>query len=149
MVLKKLFSAILSVALALTFPGLATAQEATAEPSFALELNGLEDTGDGRCGLLYVVTNKSDIPLDRAAFEMAIFDGSGAVTGLLTFNFGELIANKVLVKKFYLPETSCGSISRIIVNTLVSCTRADTGEEAEFCMTSLTASSRTDIDFSI
>lgn len=128
---------------------MAAAQEGDDQSVFQLELNAAAETTTGNCRLTYVASNGSDIALSRTAYEVAIFDTSGVVTRLLVLEFGELIEGKTKILQFDLADTPCGSVSRIVVNDVAACTRSDTGEEADICLSGLAASSRTAIQFGI
>lgn len=117
--------------------------------SFDLQLNAAADTTAGSCRLTYVATNQSDLAFDRTAYEVGIFDADGAVTRLLVLEFGALIAGKTKILQFDLADSSCASISRIVVNDVAACSLARGGGESGFCLGSLVASSRTAIQFGI
>jgi len=127
----------------------AFAQEAANEPAFSLELNSASDTTAGSCRLTYVASNQSDIALDRTAYEVAVFDGDGTVTRLLVLEFGQLIEGKTKILQFDLADTPCASISRILINDVAACVQTSDGETIDFCMSGLSASSRTPIQFGI
>jgi hypothetical protein len=126
--------------------GPATAQD---QPTFQLELNAAADTTAGSCRLTYVATNRSDVALDRTAYEVAVFDAAGTVTRLLVLEFGALVAGKTKILQFDLAETPCASISRIVVNDVAACTATEGGAASDVCMSGLVASSRTAIQFGI
>ena len=132
--------------IAAPLPSAAVAQDAT--PHFSLELNAAAQTEDGSCRLTYVASNQSDTAIDRAAYEMAVFDAEGVVTRLLVLEFGALIGGKTKVLQFTLAQTACASISRIVLNTLTACTASD-GAASDVCMAGLVASSRTAIQFGL
>ena len=119
------------------------------EAGFALELNSAADTSAGSCRLTYVASNDSDTALDRTAYEVAIFDAEGVVTRLLVLEFGALIEGKTKILQFDLAETECASISRIVINDVAGCVQASDGADSDLCLTGLTASSRTDIEFGL
>lgn len=135
----------LSVAAIVFLPFAGSAQDTA---TFDLQLNGAADTDAGSCRLTYVATNQSELGLDKTAFEVGIFDAEGAVTRLLVLEFGALVAGKTKILQFDLGDTSCESISRIVVNNVAACTLAD-GETSDFCLNALSASSRTAIQFGI
>lgn len=154
--LKSFFRGLACLALLLPLPVLA--QEAATDaaaaveeegPSFELELNSAADTSAGSCRLTYVAANNSDIALDRTAYEVAIFDSEGVVTRLLVLEFGALIEGKTKILQFDLAGTQCSSISRIVINDVAGCVQASDGEDLDFCLEDLTASSRTDIEFGL
>ncbi len=127
-------------------PHIATAQDQSDQ--FLLDLNVANETEAGDCRLTYVASNQSQTALERAAYQVAVFDGEGIVNRLLVLEFGALIAGKTKVLQFDLAGSACGSISRIVVNNVVACTDA-TGQEQAMCMSGLTASSRTPIQFGL
>lgn len=141
-----LFNRIIATTLAATI-AFATPSIAQETPVFSLELNGATETEAGSCRLTYVAANRTGNALDRTAYEVAVFDSQGAVTRLLVLEFGDLIEGKTKILQFDLAGTPCGAISRIVVNDAAACVVA--GAEAPICMQSLTASSRTAIQFGI
>lgn len=137
-------------ALAVLAPATLPAQEATgAASTFNLELNAAADTSAGSCRLTYVASNQSEIALERTAYEVAVFDSDGVVNRLLVLEFGELVEGKTKILQFDLAETPCASISRIVVNDVAACTQSADGATSDFCMSGLSASSRTAIQFGI
>ncbi|KHA53926.1 hypothetical protein [Sulfitobacter geojensis] len=142
MLFKRLFLTTLATTIAL-----ATSSFAQETPVFSLELNGATETEAGSCRLTYVAANRTGNALDRTAYEVAVFDSQGAVTRLLVLEFGDLVEGKTKILQFDLAGTPCGAISRIVVNDAAACVVA--GAESPICMQSLTASSRTAIQFGI
>lgn len=108
--------------------------------SIELELNTALDVPEG-CRLTYVATNGSSVALDKASYEIAAFDDKGAVASILVLEFGSLPLGKTRVVQFDLPEMTCGTISRLLVNNQRDCTGAD-GSAQDICIKSLAASSR-------
>ncbi|MBS9720777.1 hypothetical protein JYU29_08770 [Tianweitania sp. BSSL-BM11] len=90
-------------------------------PSFSLELNGLEKSDNG-CRLTFVVNNGFANTLNRAAFEIAMFNSQGAVDRLTVLEFKELPASKTKVTRFNLAGADCAQIGRILVNEVTDCT---------------------------
>lgn len=133
-----------AAALLIGSSGAAFAQSAE---SFDLELNAAADTSGGDCRLTYVALNNSENILERAAFEVVVFNSDGVVTRLSVLDFGELSANDTKVVRFVLNGTACADLSRIIVNDVTACTIAGTSDTAEVCRTGLNASSRSEISF--
>ncbi len=131
---------------ALFVPAPLAAQDS--EPSFALELNSAADTANGSCRLTIVAQNQSDTALDRTAYQIGIFDSDGAFTRLLAVEFGALIEGKTKILQFDLPQTGCSTIGRILINDVVAC-EATGGGESDLCLSGLTATSRTDIEFGL
>lgn len=139
---KRLIAAMLTAIMGIAAP--AFAQD---EPVFALELNTAKDTEAGSCRLTYVAANQTGTALERTAYEVAVFDGEGAVTRLLVLEFGALVEGKTKILQFDLGGTACASISRIVVNDAAGC--VVDGADSPLCMQSLSASSRTAIQFGI
>jgi hypothetical protein len=127
----------------------AHAQAQDAAGQFTLELNAAAETDTGSCRLTYVASNQTGSALDRTAYEVAVFDANGVVTRLLVLEFGALVEGKTKILQFDLAGTPCASLSRIVVNDVAACTASGSGEEVGVCMSGLTASSRTAIQFGI
>ncbi len=78
-----------SVVLAM-IPSLGLAEGA---PIFALELNKTEDTAGG-CRTTFVARNGTGTDLEKASFEVVVFDKTDVVSQYLVLDFGKLIAGK-------------------------------------------------------
>ncbi len=122
----------------------AAAQDADAR--FSLELNNAANTDTGGCRLTYVATNRSGQDLSQTDYQVGVFDANGVVTRILVLGFGALTDGKTRIVLFDLADQSCTDISRIIVNDVAACSLAD-GQSADFCLSGLATSSRTDIQF--
>ena len=140
------FKHLLTMTMAVAF-GFSSPTVAQEETSFDLELNSAKDTEAGNCRLTYVAANQTGSDLERAAYEVAVFDAEGTVTRLLALDFGGLVDGKTKILLFELGATTCASISRIIVNDSAACTVG--GAESPVCMQVLNASSRVAIQFGI
>src|SRR5690606_5652930 len=136
--------AAIAAALAFSLPGPAAAQEATAQPALLLDLNALQPSNGG-CRLTFVVSNGLPTPIDRAAFEMALFDKGGVVDRLTVLDFKDLPAGKTKVSRFDLSGTDCANISRVLVNDATACTGA--GTDATACLSSLKTESKSGVQF--
>jgi len=142
-------ASVLATAFLATQTAASFAQDTSGDTAeFHLDLNSVTETGEGNCRLTYVAANQSATALDRASYQIALFDGQGVVTRLLVLEFGALSEGKTKVLQFDLAETGCGSISRIVVNDSPACVASD-GSATELCMSGLVASSRTPIQFGI
>ncbi|RNF34460.1 hypothetical protein [Paracoccus methylarcula] len=126
-----------------------TRTQATASDSISLELNGATTTEAGGCQLTVVTTNRLDRDLDRAAWQVAIFDAAGVVQSLPILDFGAMVSGKTKVAMFELPGRGCTDIGRIIVNDVAACTTGDGDDLRDACLTGLATQSRTDIDFGL
>jgi hypothetical protein len=120
----------------------AQAQEAGEQaPALTLEFNALEPSETG-CRLTFVVTNTLPAALDRAAFEMALFNKAGVVDRLTVLDFKDLPSGKTKVTRFNLSGLDCGNVGRILVNELTGCTGA--GVDVAACRAALKAQSRSE-----
>ena len=120
---------------------------AAPDAAFEIELNAAATTEEGNCRLTYVATNASEAQVDRAAYELAVFDAQGIVNQLLAFDLGTLVAGKTKVLRFDLAG-GCDDISRILVNDVLAC---EIGGDAAsgMCLDNLSTASRADIRFGI
>ena len=116
--------------------------------TFLLELNSASDTAAGDCRLTYVATNQTEVGLDQAAYEVAVFDGAGIVTRILVLAFGALPEGKTRVVQFDIAGQSCENTSRIVVNDVAECVPSADGD-AGTCLTALNTSTRAPIQFGL
>jgi hypothetical protein len=123
------------------FAGVATAAAQQATPSLALEFNALEPSDNG-CRLTFVVNNGFPNALNRAAFEIAMFNTDGLVDRLTVLEFRELPAGKTKVTRFNLAGADCNKIGRILVNEVTDCTGE--GVDKGACRAALKTNSRSD-----
>ncbi len=114
-----------------------------------LELNGAQDGAAGGCQLTLVVENGSGQALDRAAWQIAVFDAQGAVRALPVLDFGALAASKTKVAMFALPGSDCAGIGRIVVNDVAECRPAGQENQPDLCLSGLSAKTRTSIAFGL
>lgn len=138
-------AAMLTAALAAML-GSAPAQEA-APPAqtLSIELNKSSDTAAG-CRLTFVANNGTGSAIDKASYEIAVFDGNNQVTRLLIFEFGSLALGKTKVVEFEYPDLKCGSLSRILVNTSPECVVAG-ASASPVCLADLKTTSLSKIAF--
>jgi hypothetical protein len=92
-----------------------------------------------------VAENATGTPIDKNAYEMAVFDTDKTVKRLLVFEFGAMSAGKSKVVEFNFPDLPCEQISRILVNTSQEC--ASGGVPSTLCVDRLVATSRLPIQF--
>lgn len=119
------------------------------DSAILLELNGAHPNEQGGCRLTVIAGNRLEQGLERAAWQVAIFDGSGRVQSLPVLDFGQLIGGKTKVAIFDLPDQPCDNVGRIIVNDVAEC-RGDEGSDLrDICLTGLATRSLADIDFGI
>ena len=141
---------------ALLSAGLVMAQGAAAQDASAaagsdvlLELNGLADADAGGCAVTFLTTNRLPQGLQRAIWQVAIFNTDGVVTALPALDFGALVAGKTRVKTFVIPGTTCTSLGRIVVNDVVDCTAEDGSDLRNLCLSNLATQNRSNIEFGI
>jgi hypothetical protein len=126
---------------------LATAIAAPAQESpksLALELNGLAPSDKG-CRITFVVSNNLQNPLEKASFEIVLFNSKGLVDRMTVLEFNDLPQGKTKVQQFDLPGAACGEIERILVNDAAEC--EGTGVEPSECIEHLTTESKSGVTF--
>lgn len=143
---RRLLAWPVTVALALSGPALA---QGDAQKPLLLQLNGAETTPEGACQLTLVVTNRLPTGLSRAAWQVAIFDPSGAVKGLPVLDFGALPSDKTKVARFAIPGGGCDKIGRIVLNDVAHCAGSDGSDQRQACLTGLDAQNRSEIEFGL
>lgn len=145
---SRLLARAAAVALALALSGPALAQDDMQKP-LTLELNAAETTADGACQLTLVVTNRMPTGLSRAAWQVAIFDASGAVKSLPVLDFGALPPEKTKVARFAIPGGGCDKVGRIVLNDVAHCAGADGSDQRAACLAGLDARNRSEIEFGL
>ena len=108
-----------------------------------LELNSLAPN-ENACRVTFVIKNDQPQTLDQLAFEMVLFDTKGGVDRMTKFDFGKLLPQKTIVKRFDLSDTKCTEIGRVLVNKASLCKSAS---QAVDCNTLLETTNRTGINF--
>ncbi|QQR38072.1 hypothetical protein [Devosia rhizoryzae] len=121
------------------------AQEA-AQAGLSIELNAVQPA-DAGCRVTFLAVNGFDTNLDRASVETALFDGGGAIDRIVTLDFKALSPGKTKVLQFELAGLDCANLGRVLINDITACDGE--GLDAATCLTGLTTSSRTDIDFGV
>lgn len=119
---------------------------AAQEQALTIELNDAVDV-NGNCRLAYVAHNGTGKLLDKASFDVFIFDAEGKVGQSLVFQFGRLPEGKTKVVQFDLANNACSSISRLLVNDIRECVAG--GEESTICIDALKTTTRTSIAFGL
>ncbi len=114
------------------------------EALIELDLNAAQPS-QGGCRLTFVVANNLATPIDRAAFEMALFNKQGVVDRLSVLDFKGLPAGKTKVSRFDLSGVQCGDLSRVLINDATACEGAGTAPDA--CAKSLRTRSTSGIQF--
>ncbi|MEF2070129.1 hypothetical protein [Consotaella aegiceratis] len=145
--LRKLVMLVLGLTILPAFCLTAEAQDAPAsKPSLSLELNAVRPSQTG-CRLGFVVHNGLPGALERAAFEVVLFNKDGLIDRLLVLDFGALAQDKTKVREFDLKDTDCGTLSRVLLNDVAACEGADEADGG--CMAALQVSSRAQVGFGL
>lgn len=147
-------TAFLAAAAAVALFGIGSlhAQESTASgaapvvpaKALSIELNKTANSGAG-CRLTFVAKNDTGAPLDKASYEIAVFDANNQVARLLIFEFGSLAIGKTKVVEFEYPSLACNGISRILVNTSPEC--VSEGAASPVCLNDLKTSTLSTVAF--
>lgn len=122
----------------------ASAQTTAPEPHVSLDLNALQPS-EGGCRLTFVVANNLATPIDRAAYEMALFDKAGVVDRLTVLDFKSLPSGKTRVSRFDLKGVDCADVGRVLINDSTECSGAGTPPDA--CLSALKTQSTSGISF--
>lgn len=107
-----------------------------------LELNNAQPVEAG-CRLTFVATNDLGIDLERAAYEVALFDGDGLVERLTVLDFKALPEGQTKVRQFDLPDLDCTGLGRVLINGTTACE----GTDADACMRQLETTTRGSVAF--
>jgi len=111
------------------------------------ELNSLKQR-EAACRITFVITNGRPEALSELAYEVALFDRSGGVDRLTTFDFGSLPGLKTRVKRFDLNNSICKDIGRLLINRASKCVFEGSAELAT-CETALQTTNKTDVKFGL
>jgi hypothetical protein len=124
--------------------GAASGQESSPAPTLTLELNALQPSEKG-CRLTFVVTNNLKAPLDKAAFEIALFNEAQVVDRITVLDFKDLPQGKTKVRRFDLGDTDCSKIARVLVNDATEC--SGTGVDPKACIRQLNPMTKSGVQF--
>lgn len=142
--MNPLVSKSLSFAAALVFlTGAACAQEATdkAAPSgLSIELSAAQPV-ENACLLSFVARNPGETDINRAVYEVVLFNEKHLVHQLTLLDFQDLPAGKTRVRQFQFAGLDCPQISQVLFNGASTCEGADPAA----CVNGLTLSAQTDI----
>ena len=145
--LKRLVSSVLLAAGLLVSPAHAQVEAQAQGPSaeaITIQLNTAETAGDA-CRLTFVIRNQLTSPVDALGLDLVMFDQSEGVSGYAAVDFGAMPAGKTVVRQYDVGKGACSTISRVLLNEVRTCQLA--GAEAADCLTRLTITSRSEIDF--
>ncbi|WP_298864162.1 hypothetical protein [uncultured Sulfitobacter sp.] len=119
------------------------AQESDISGRLSIELNATETMGD-TCKLTFLITNGTEIAIDKIVYETVLFDSDGQVDRLTLFDFGTLPPARPRVRQFVIPQTTCEQLGRVLFNSANTCEGA--GLDPRVCESGLMPSSRTEIE---
>ena len=131
------------------FPALAQEEAASGQLLFQLNnaktipASGASPEG---CQLTFVIKNDTGVEIEKSSYNMAIVNGDGQVSTLITFEFKPLPVGRTKVQQFGLGGQSCENISAISINEFVECTGAD-GSALSVCEDDIDQSTKTSIQF--
>ena len=132
--------------LSVASPGLARAEDPAPAPALNLELNAMQPSDKG-CRLTFLVENGLASDLEKAAYEIVLFDKAGQVSRLVVLDFQDLPAGKTKVRQFDFTGTQCGDVGRILVNDSTECKGA--GVDPKACIDKLQTATKADIEFGL
>jgi hypothetical protein len=132
--------------LSVASPGLARADDPAPAPTLHLELNAMQPSDKG-CRLTFLVKNGLAADLEKAAYEIVLFDKDGQVSRLVVLDFQDLPEGKTKVRQFDFTGTECGHIGRILVNDSTACKGA--GVDPKACIDKLQTSTKAEIEFGL
>ncbi|MRG57891.1 hypothetical protein GF108_20205 [Phyllobacterium sp. SYP-B3895] len=124
--------------------GLASGEESTPAPALTLELNALQPSEKG-CRLTFVVSNNLKAPLDKAAFEIALFNEANVVDRITVLDFKDLPEGKTKVRRFDLGDTDCTKVTRVLINDATECSGA--GIDPKACIRQLKPVTKSSVQF--
>jgi hypothetical protein len=144
--IRRIAAAVLLAIAPAAAPGAAQAQDQPQEKAVSLELNNARDV-DGGCRLTYIAVNGTGTALDKASYEIVVFDADSRVAQFLILEFGKLPSGKTKVVEFDFPSRNCTAITRILINDVSECVAG--GAPSTLCMDGLKPSTRTPIGFGL
>lgn len=139
---------ILTAAFALSIAscGLAGAEDAVPAHSLELQLNSMQPSDKG-CRFTFVVANGLGSDLDKAAFEIVLFNRDGQVDRLTVLDFQGLPSGKTKVRQFDFSGTDCAGIGRVLVNDATEC-KGD-GLDPRACIDRLHTATKAEVEFGL
>ncbi|MDP6876323.1 MAG: hypothetical protein QF521_22610 [Alphaproteobacteria bacterium] len=123
---------------------LCLAPRPAAADGLTLELNKVEDTPQG-CLATVLIANGLGQALDRFRLDLVLFDGKGVVSDRLLIDLAPLPAERTTIANLPLQAGGCAGISRVLLRDIPAC-RGRQGRPQD-CLTGLTVTTRTKIDF--
>ncbi len=106
-----------------------------------VELNKFEPDDTGGCRAFFLFRNQTGLTFEGFEMSLAILDKAGVINRLLTIDAAPIPVARTTLKLFEIPQTSCDSISEILLHEIASC-RPQNAEEMD-CFPLLDLNSRT------
>jgi hypothetical protein len=126
-------------------PAAAPGAAAPAAGGLTLELNKLAQV-DNACHAYVIVNNQTAEPVGELTVDVYMFDKAGVILRGLALQFTELRPARATVVPFELPDLPCGEISRVLLNKVLTCTKAD-GSPVAGCGDRLSVSTKSAATF--
>lgn len=127
----------------------APAGQAAAPPASSgqiqMQLNNAQSVEDG-CRLTFAVRNDTGEAVERSTYVMAVLDGQGQVTSLISFGFQNFPVGRTRFEQFKVEGQACDDISGWSINDVAECVSAG-GAESPMCEQSTVATTKTAIQF--
>lgn len=115
-------------------------------PALTVELNALQASETG-CRVTFLATNALGTEVTRAGFEIALFGKGGGIERLVALDFKAMPEGKTRVLQFDIPRLACDSVSRVLINDVVSC--EGEGLDPKACLAQLRTDSLLDVGFGV
>ena len=115
--MKPIMHAIAAVAMLGTSAGTSLA----AEGKLTVELNKFEEADGGSCRAFFLFRNETGKSFEGFEMSLAILNTSGVIDRLLTIDAAPLPVARTTLKLFEIPQTSCSSISEILLHAIDNC----------------------------
>ncbi len=106
-----------------------------------VELNKFEPDDTGGCRAFFLFRNQTGLTFEGFEMSLAILDKAGVINRLLTIDAAPIPVARTTLKLFEIPQTSCDSITEILLHEIASC-RPQNAEEMD-CFPLLDLNSRT------
>ena len=97
---------------------------AAAAGGITLELNKLAQV-DNACHAYMILDNQTPERLQDLTVDVYLFDQAGVILRGLALQFADVPPARATVVPFELPDLPCADVSRVLLNKVLTCTRAD------------------------
>lgn len=117
---------------------------AAADGAISVELNKVEQAGDD-CRVYLVMNNALAATLSAIKLDLVLFDTDGIIAHRFALNVAPLAAGKTSVKSFDVPDMSCETLGRVLLNDAIDC-RGASGPITQ-CVGEVVVSSLGEVEF--